>query len=166
MYYKQWSLLAMVLLQLKSGFYQTMAAMATDTPSPTSQAGISQHQTVVWHGTIVQSPSSATSHPSLNQDVMMTQMLREVHCATFLIDLTTEGTPFHTDLDTIQLVLGHLGDHYSITSITLFSTNDSSVDSLRFPLKGFHREKLSYIPLTHFLNTFMLPTLWALSNVK
>ena len=140
----------------KSGFFQTMAAMATDTPSPAS--GMSQHQTNVRHSTVVQSPSSATSHPSLNQDVMKTQMQREVHRATFLVDLTAEGAPFHADSDTVQLVLGRLRDHYGITSTTLFSNDDSSVDNPRFPPKGFQRERLSYIPLTHFLNTIVRAT--------
>ena len=36
--------------------------MATDTPSPTSQAGISQHQTNVQHSSVIQSPSSTSSH--------------------------------------------------------------------------------------------------------
>ena len=106
----------------------------------------------------VQLPSSSDSRPSLRQEVMKSQILREFKGATFLVDLTAEGAPFHADSNRVQAVLGRLRHHYGTTGTTLLSDDDSSVDRPRFPRGGFQKEGKSYKPFVHFLNAIVRAT--------
>jgi hypothetical protein len=119
-----------------------------DTPSS------AQYQTNFRFSSAVQSPSSSDSRTSLHQEVMKSQILREFKGATFIVDLTAEGAPFHADSNSVQAVLGCLRHHYG----DLLSDEDSSVDSPRFPPGGFQKEGQSYKPLVHFLNLIVRAT--------
>jgi hypothetical protein len=134
-------------------FFKNMATepLSVDNPSP----GASQYQSKFRYSSAVQSPSTDTtnSHPSLSQDFMKSQILREFKGSTFIVDLTAEGAPFYADPKSVQAVLDHL--HYAgLTDATLLTQSDevSSVDRPRFPPKGFQTEAASYKPLTHLLN--------------
>ncbi len=138
----------------------TTNPLNVDTPSSALdlQAGASQYQTNFRFSSALQSPSGSSSRPSLHQEVMKSQILREFKSATFLVDLTTEGAPFHADSNDVQAVLGRLRHHYGTTDTTLLSDDDSSVDSPRFPPSGFQKEGKSYKPLIHFLNVIVRAT--------
>src|SRR5258708_37898164 len=89
---------------------------------------------------------------------MKSQILREFKGATFLVNLTAEGAPFHADSNSVQAVLGRLRHRYGTTDTTLFSEADSSVDCPRFPRGGFQKKGKSYKPLVHFLNVIIRAT--------
>jgi hypothetical protein len=133
--------------------------LSIDTPSP-AQAGISQYQNNVRSTSsgAVKPSSSSDSDCSSDPPAMKIQIPKEFRDASFLVDLAAEGAPFHADSDTVQVVLGRLLHHYGITSTTLLSDDDSSVDTPRFPPGGFQKEGKPYEPLLHFLNVIVRAT--------
>lgn len=108
----------------------------------------------------MQSPSSSDSDSHVRDPPIRikSQILREFRGATFFVDLTAGGAPFHANSDSIQVVLGRLLHHYGIISTTFLSDDDSSVDSLRFTPGSFQKEGESNEPLIHFLNTIVHAT--------
>ena len=96
----------------------------------------------------------ARSHLSLNQEDMK-EMLNKFKGATFLVDLTADGAPFHADSHSVEAVLAHLQDQYGVTDTTLLSDEPSSKDSPWFPPSGFRREVNSYTPLRDFLDAII-----------
>ena len=119
----------------------------------------SANRKMIQSSNAVHSPSSSDPD-SLNDPSIRikSQILRDFKGASFLVDLTAEGAPFHADSGTVQAVLGRLLHHYGISNTTLLSDDDSSVDSPRFPPGGFQKEGKPYEPLIHFLNAIVRAT--------
>jgi len=98
------------------------------------------------------------SQESRTQEDMKNLIMKELSCATFFVDLTTEDAIFHADSNDVQAVLDRLQGHYNLTSDTLLGGGASSETSPRFPRGGFGKESHSYEPLTHLLNMIMRAT--------
>ena len=133
--------------------------LSVDTPT-SAHAGISEPTSRRFSSAQQTNPKSDNhsldhSHPSPNQEDMKKEILNEFKGATFLVDLTADGAPFHADSHSVEAVLAHLRDQYGVTDTTLLSDEPSSKDSPRFPPGGFRREGDSYTPLRDFLNAIV-----------
>ena len=83
-----------------------------------------------------------------------TQPLKELRGATFSVDLTTQGGIFYASPNNVQAVLDCIQQHH-LTIDTLFGKGLLLDTHLQFSPQGFNKQKGSYEPLVHLLNTIV-----------
>ncbi len=134
---------------------KTSDPLDTNAPVSTavSQARSNPYKSNLWFSSAAPSTSTSESRAVL-QELLKNLILKEFKGATFLVDLTEEGGPFHVNFNTVQAILHCLQDYYHLTHATALYWVMTLLlwIACGFPPNGFKKKGQSYNCFIDFLN--------------